>query len=91
MSGVRLQDHVPCAVVAKRCGLRRISDVLRTRRLRWYGHVMRREDGEALASVRYWTVDGRMLRGRPQKTWMDKVKGDMRVLNITDETARYRK
>ena len=90
MAGVRLQDHVPSAVVAERCGLRQISDVLRTRRLGWYGHVRRREDGEALATIREWTVEGRRPRGGPRKTWMDNVKEDMRILNITDETARDR-
>ena len=37
-----LQDHMQSAVVAERCGLRQISNVLRTRRLRWYGHVRRK-------------------------------------------------
>ena len=90
MAGVRLQDHVPSSAVAERCGLRQINDVLRIRRLRWYGHVRRREDGEALATIRDWTVDGRRPRGRPRKSWMDNVKDDMRVLNITDEIARDR-
>ena len=90
MAGVRLQDHVQSAVVAERCGLRQISDVLRTRRLGWYGHVRRREEGEVLATIRDWTVEGRRPRGRPRKTWMDNVREDMRVLNITDETAQDR-
>ena len=43
-----------------------------------------------LAIIRDWTVEGRRPRGRPRKTWMDNVKEDMRVLNITDETAQDR-
>ena len=37
---------------AERCCLALISNVMRARRLRWYGHVQRREEGEALAVVR---------------------------------------
>ena len=85
MAGVRLQDHVRSEVVAERCGLRQIDEALRIRRLRWYGHVRRRRDGEALATVRDWTVQGRRPRGRPRKKWMDNVREDMRSLNLTDD------
>ena len=90
MAGVRLQEHVPSEEVADRCGLRQISDVLRTTRLRWYGHVKRREEGEALATVRDWTVEGRRPRGRPRKTWMDNVREDMRSLNLTEDMTEDR-
>ena len=90
MAGVRLQEHVPSSTVAERCGLRQISDVLRVRRLRWYGHVKRREHGDVLATIRDWIVDGRRPRGRPRKRWIDNVKENMRVLNVNDETARNR-
>ena len=86
MAGVRLQEHVPSSTVAERCGLRQNSDVLRTRRLRWYGHVKRREDGDVLLTKRDWTVDGRSPRGRPRRSLIGNVKEDMWVLNITDET-----
>ena len=90
MAGVRLQEHVPSEEVASRCGLRQISEVMRTRRLRWYGHVRRREEGEPLATVRDWEVQGRRPRGRPRKTWMDNVKEDMRMLNLTDDMIEDR-
>jgi len=50
-------------------------DVLRTRRLGWYGHV-RRENGEVLATITGWTVDGRRPRGRLRSTGMDNARGD---------------
>ena len=90
MAGVRLQDHTMSEEVARRCGLRQISDVMRERRLRWYGHVKRRDEGEALAIARDWTVEGRRPRGRPRKTWIDNVKDDMRALNLTDDMTEDR-
>ena len=86
MTAVRLQDHVPSLEVANRCELHQISDVLR-RRLRWYGPVRRREEGEALATIRDWTVNRRRPWGRPRKTWLDNFKKDTRLLDITEETA----
>ena len=43
MAGVSLQDRVPSAVVAETCGVGQVLDVARSRRLRWFGHVERRE------------------------------------------------
>lgn len=56
----------------------------------WYGHVRRTENGEVLATIKGWTVDGRRPRGRLGNTGMDNVREDMRDLNIRDDTARDR-
>ena len=76
--------------MANRCKLLQINDFLRRRRLGWYGHVRRREEGEALATIRDLIVEGRRPRGRPRKSWLDNVQEDMRFLDITDEMARDR-
>ena len=34
--------------MARRCGLKEIFEVIRVRRLQWFGDVKRREEGEAL-------------------------------------------
>ena len=54
----------------------------RSRWLKWYGHVQRREEGEALAVVRDMEVPGRRPRGRPRKSWVATVVEDMRELDI---------
>ncbi len=35
-------------------------------------------------------VEGRRPPGRPKKTWMGVVEGDMRILNITEDVAMGR-
>ena len=85
MSGVSLRDRVSSAEVAQGCGLREILMVVRVRRLQWFGHVKRREEGEALSIVHRWQVEGRRPRGRPKKSWMSVIQEDMRKLGINED------
>jgi len=51
----------------------------------------RREVVEMLARRKVdWEVQGRRPRGRPRKTWMDNVKEDMRMLNMTEDMIEDR-
>ena len=45
-------------------------------RLRWYGHVKRREV-DYLEKMMEMAVPGRRKRGRPRRRWMDLVRKDM--------------
>ena len=71
-------------------GLVRIGQVIRKSRLRWYGHVARREETHWLQRILNFTVPGRKPCGRPRKTWEETNKEDRRVSNIThiDPTDR---
>ena len=85
LTGVSLLDRVSSAEVARRCGLPKIADAARVRRLQWFGHVRRRAEGEPLSVVRDWQVEGRCPRGRPKKSLAETIEEDMRLLGI-DET-----
>ena len=50
MADVFLQDRVPSAVVVERCGVGQVLDVVRSRRLRWFGHEERRVEGRVVES-----------------------------------------
>ena len=65
-------------------------DVMRQRRLRWYGHVERREDSSWLKKVRNLEVDGESGRGRPRKTWEQVIKEDLRAKELRRELAQNR-
>ena len=77
MAGLSLRDRTTSEEVVERCCLAQISNVMRARRLRWYGHGQRREEGEALAVVRDMEVPGRRPRGSPRKSWLTTVEEDM--------------
>ena len=51
LAGVYLSDRVACNEVANRCGVKPLLQVLRERRLRWFGHVKRRRGAGVLGEV----------------------------------------
>ena len=90
MAGVRLTDRVSSEEVAAWCGLEQLETEIRRRRLRWFGHVKRREVGDCLGDVLRMEVDGARPRGRPRKSWRANVKEDLRMLNLREEDAQDR-
>ena len=46
MSGVKLKDRLPSKELRERLGIDDIALVLQQNRLRWYGHVLRKEDDD---------------------------------------------
>ena len=40
---------------------------------RWYGHVLRREDGHVLRQELDFEVEGQGKKGRPKRTWKKQV------------------
>ena len=51
---------------------------LQERRLKWYGHVMRREKHYVGMRAMVMKVQGRRKRGRPKRRWLDRVKDDIK-------------
>ena len=41
--------------------------------VRWYGHVLRREDGLILRRALNFEIEGEWNKGRPKKTWKKQV------------------
>ena len=89
MAGVTWRDRLRSAEVARRCGVRELGDVLRMRRLGWFGHVVRREETEILRKTQSDVVPGRRPPGRPKKTWR-KNKQELASLNLQEEQAQNR-
>jgi len=70
-SGVKLQDRVPSKELRGRLGLDDIILVLQRNRLRWYGHVLRKEDNDWVKKCMEYEVEGARPRGRSKTTWRD--------------------
>ena len=71
MCGVKLQDRVPSKGLRERLGLYDIILVLQQNRLRWYGHVLQKEDDDWVKQCMEYEVEGAMPRGIPKKTWRE--------------------
>ena len=87
MCGVKLQDRVPTKELRGRLELEDIISVLQRNRLRWYGHVLRKEDNDWVKKCMEYKVEGTRPRGRPKKTWREIVEKDCRACGLNTEDA----
>jgi len=75
---VKLQDRVPSKELRKRLGLDDIISVLQQNRLRWYGHVLRKEDNDWVKKCMgmKWRVPGQEVDQRKlgERLWKKTVK-----------------
>jgi hypothetical protein len=60
-----------------------VFEKMRSNRVAWYGHVMRRDESHITKTVMTMNVDGHPSRGRPRKRWMDCVKDDMEIKGVS--------
>ena len=68
-------------------GLRETIDGLaKANGVRWYGHVLRREENVLRKALRF-TVDGQRRRGQPRKTWKRQVEESMKNVGLKKEDA----
>ena len=87
MSGVTREDKIRNEYIRGSIGVASIVDKMRENRLRWLGHVLRREETEAVRLVREMHVVGKRGRGRPKKRWGDVMASDMRKVGVSEEDA----
>ena len=74
---VRDNDEVSAHTLCAMLGVQEVTAALRTRRLRWYGHVAR--SSSCINSITSMTIPSVRRRGRPKKTWSECVKADMKM------------
>ena len=63
----------------------KLGDKLRNARLRWYGHVKRREEEYVGKRMMKMAVPRIRKRGRLRKRWMDLVREDMERVGAREE------
>ena len=51
IAGVKLKDRLPSKELRERLGIDDIALVLQQNRLRWYGHVLRKEDDDCTTAL----------------------------------------
>ena len=61
--------------------------VLQQNRLRWYEHMLRKEDNDWMKKCVEYEVEGARLRDRPEKTWTEVVQKDCQAHNLNREDA----
>ena len=59
----------------RRLGIDNIALVLHQNRLRWYGHVLRKDDDDWVKKCMEYEVEGPRPRGKPKRTWRQVARG----------------
>ena len=72
-----VKDKIRNEYVRGTAKIAKLGEKLRNVRLRWYGHVKRREEDYVGKRMMEMAVPGRRKRGRPRRRWMDLVREDM--------------
>jgi len=65
-------------------GLAPVTIYIRRQRLQWFGHIMRRSEGETIRAVIEWKPEGKRPRGRPRKRWLDVVEEDLKAVGVQE-------
>ncbi|XP_044749747.1 uncharacterized protein LOC123310346 [Coccinella septempunctata] len=72
----------------------RVTDDIKEKPLRWYGHVQRMGDERLPKQVLHWMPHGRRRRGRPRLSWREGITGEMRARgmeeNLWEDRERWR-
>ena len=64
--------------------------ILQQNRLRWHGHVLRKEDTDWVKKCTEYEVEGFRPRGTPKRTWKEAVQKDCQARNLNREDAMDR-
>ena len=71
MCGISLKDRRTNEELRRLVRVEPITTFIRSGRLRWYGHMMRKGDDDWVKECMEYRVEGREPVGRPRKTWLE--------------------
>ena len=90
MSGVTKLDRIRNDRIRGTTKVGEISKKVQESRLKWYGHVLRREEEYVGKRVMVMEVPGKRTRGRPKRRWLDNIKNDLSERELSGEEAQDR-
>ena len=90
MSGVTREDRIRNEYIRGSSKVVEISKKAQEGRLRWYGHLLRREEDHVGRRIMEMEVHGRRRRGRPKKRWKDSIREDLEFKGIDEAEAHDR-
>ena len=80
------KEHIRSTVKVEWLGMK-----MREGRLRWYGHVMRRDQEYVGRKMMEMELPGKRRRGRPKRRFLDVVKEDMKEVGVREMDIEDRK
>ncbi len=88
MSGVTKMDRIRNERIRGTTKVGEISKKVQESRLKWYWHVLRREDEYGGKRVMGMEVPGKRRRGRPTRRWLDSIRNDLSERGLSEEDAQ---
>ncbi|KAK3545925.1 hypothetical protein QTP70_016972, partial [Hemibagrus guttatus] len=88
--GVTRLDRIRNKYIRGTAHVGRLGDKVREARLRWFGHVQRREGEYIGRRMLDMGLPGRRQRGRPKRRYMDGINEDMKLVGASVEDAEDR-
>lgn len=88
--GLNRLDKVPNRHIIGSLQMRKISDNMKEKRLRSFGHAYRRSNEHLIKRMLYYNNGGKRRRGRPKLRLEDVTRRDMEQLKINTRTAKDR-
>ena len=85
--GVSRREHMRNDDIRRILHVSPIDEVMRGGRLRWFGHVQRRDANNVTRRVLNLAIPGAIRRGRPKKIWHQQLKDDMTDVGVTHDVA----
>ncbi|XP_062865903.1 uncharacterized protein LOC134328668 [Trichomycterus rosablanca] len=85
--GVTRMDKVRNEIIRGTAQVKQLGDKVREARLRWFGHVQRRDSEYIGRRMLDMQLPGKRQRGRPKRRYMDAVREDMEVVGVRTEDA----
>src|SRR6266536_1419956 len=90
MCGVSLKNRTSSDDLNRCLGVERVTDVVRRGRLKWFGHLERKDSDDWTSACRNIDVVGTKSSGRSKKTWEECVRQDLKRLGLMKELAQDR-
>ena len=74
MCGAKLMEKKRTEDLMEMLGLKEtVVQMAKANGVRWYGHMLRRDDGQVLRKALEFEVKGKRKRGQPKKMWKMQV------------------
>ena len=89
--GVTRKDKIRNEYIRSTVKVERLGMKMREGRLRWYGHVMRREQQYVGRKIMEMELPGKRKRGRPKRRFLDMVKEDIEEVGAKETDIEDRK
>ena len=89
--GVTRKDKIINEYIRSTVKVERLGMKMREGRLRWYGHVMRRDQEYVGRRMMEMELPGKRRRGRPKRRFLDVVKEDMEEVGAKETDIEDRK